>query len=109
MTLVARGGDAIVGAINGLMRANSAVLRIYTIAVDPAARGRGLGERLLRALAKAAPRRCVTISLEVRTDNPARGLYEKLGMRVASSLPRYYDDGADGVRYRAPRAAIAGS
>ncbi len=96
-----------VGAINGLTRATSAVLRIYTIAVDPAVRGRGLGERLLRALAVAAPRRCATISLEVRADNPARGLYEKLGMRVASTLRGYYDDGADGVRYRAPRAALA--
>ncbi len=107
LTLVARAGGEVVGAINGLLRANSRVVRIYTIAVDPAARGQGLGERLMRALAIAARPRCDELSLEVRADNPARALYEKLGMRVASSLRGYYDDGADGVRYRAPLSAIA--
>jgi ribosomal protein S18 acetylase RimI-like enzyme len=107
LTLVARQGGRVVGAVNGLLRAGSRILRIYSLAVDPSQRGRGLGGRLILALVAAAPRRCTTVSLEVRYDNSgARMLYERLGFAVHERLPAYYPDGGAGIRYRALRSAL---
>jgi ribosomal protein S18 acetylase RimI-like enzyme len=52
------------------------------IAVLPGQRGRGLGERMLRALLDAAVGRFDAVSLSVRADNPAVRLYERTGFRV---------------------------
>ena len=54
------------------------------IAVDPAHRGRGVGERLLVELLDAARGRFGAVSLSVRADNPARRLYERTGFRRVS-------------------------
>jgi [ribosomal protein S18]-alanine N-acetyltransferase len=108
ITLVAEEGRDLLAAITGLLRSNTRVLRLYSLAVDARQRGRGLGRRLIAALVAAAPPRCDTLSLEVRVANaPARHLYESLGMRVVGELPDYYPDGAPGLRYRAPFAALA--
>lgn len=84
-----------------LMRAGSRWARLYSIAVDPAARGRGLGRRLLadaERQARAAGRR--GLRLEVRQDNAAAiALYESAGYRRVAALPAYYADGAPGWRY----------
>jgi ribosomal protein S18 acetylase RimI-like enzyme len=53
-----------------------------SIGVKPGARGEGVGETLLRALIDEAARRDVGLCLSVRTENPARRLYERLGFRV---------------------------
>jgi ribosomal protein S18 acetylase RimI-like enzyme len=83
------------------------VLRVYSLAVDPACRGQGLGGRLVRALVAAAPRRCVTAALEVRTANHgAIELYARLGFRDARVLPRYYPDGGDGLRLSTACATV---
>ncbi|MGK0721332.1 ribosomal protein S18-alanine N-acetyltransferase [Leucobacter sp. W1478] len=68
---------------------------IQTIAVVPAARGGGLGRRLMEALLQAACERGVReVFLEVRADNPvARGLYESLGFEEIGVRPRYYQPG----------------
>lgn len=106
LAVLAHEDAAVLGAAALLLRAGSRVARLYTVAVDPAARGRGLARRLLAALLARAPRRCATLSLEVRASNAgARALYEALGMTAVASLPRYYDD-EDGVRYRAPLAGV---
>jgi [ribosomal protein S18]-alanine N-acetyltransferase len=95
-------------ALVGLLRSNSRVARIYSLAVHPDQRGRGLARGLLRAWLTRLPKRCDVISLEVRSDNrAARGLYETLGFTVLSALPGYYPDGAPGVRLRGARAALA--
>jgi len=52
-----------------------------SIAVNPKARGRGVGEKLLRALIGEAARRGLGLCLSVRSENPARRLYERLGFR----------------------------
>ncbi len=52
-----------------------------SIGVQPAARGHGVGEQLMRALIGEAARRGLGLCLSVRTDNPARRLYERLGFR----------------------------
>ena len=84
-----------------LLRAGSAWARLYSIAVDPARRGQGLGRRLLRdAEAQARVAGARGLRLEVRQDNRAAvALYEAAGYRCLARLPRYYQDGGDGWRY----------
>ena len=50
-----------------------------SIGVTPNARGRGVGEKLMRALIGEADRRGLGLNLSVRSGNPARRLYERLG------------------------------
>lgn len=86
-----------------LFRAGSKVARIYSVAVAPEARGRGLGRELIRAGERwAQARACESIQLEVRVDNEAAiGLYESLGYHVFGRIAGYYEeDGADALRLR---------
>src|SRR5262245_56690996 len=52
-----------------------------SIGVQPEALGHGVGEKLMCALIGEAARRGLGLCLSVRTDNPARRLYERLGFR----------------------------
>src|SRR6516165_3305548 len=52
-----------------------------SIGVKPNARGQGVGEKLMRALIGEAARRGLGLNLSVRSENPARCLYERLGFR----------------------------
>jgi ribosomal protein S18 acetylase RimI-like enzyme len=52
-----------------------------SIGVKPNARGQGVGEKLMRALISEAARRGLGLCLSVRSENPARRLYERLGFR----------------------------
>ena len=47
----------------------------------PNARGQGVGGKLTRALIGEAARRGLGLNLSVRSENPARRLYERLGFR----------------------------
>lgn len=98
--LVAAAGDDVLGNLLLLTRRDSRRARIYSVIVDPQARGLGLAQQLVAASeAAAAERGCDAITLEVRRDNTAaRALYAKLGYDVLDELPDYYDDGADGLR-----------
>jgi [ribosomal protein S18]-alanine N-acetyltransferase len=96
--------NTIIGCISVLLRQNSVVARIYSLAVDPSMRGRGLGAQLIEHAVQQLPPRITTLSLEVRLDNkPARALYERLGFTCDIVIPLYYGDGADAVRYRRAR------
>ncbi len=68
------------------------VWHLMNIAVDPAARRRGIATALLsEMIRRAGPDRQYT--LEVRTSNaPAIALYERFGFRSAGTRPRYYHD-----------------
>jgi ribosomal-protein-alanine N-acetyltransferase len=68
------------------------VFHLMNIAVDPAARRRGIASALLaRMLQKAGPDEAYT--LEVRTSNAgAITLYERFGFRAAGMRRRYYQD-----------------
>jgi ribosomal protein S18 acetylase RimI-like enzyme len=58
-------------------------IRIMDIALTPAFRGRGIGTELLRSLIAEAHATERTLSIHVEANNPARGLYERLGFRSA--------------------------
>ena len=107
LTLVVRDGSAVLAAINALLRSSSRTARIYSIAVDPGQQGRGLARQLFQALMRRLPARIDAVSLEVRESNDgARRLYERLGMRMVRTMSGHYPDGAVGVRYLAPRSVI---
>lgn len=74
--------------------------RLYSLAVHPDARGRGLGKQLLDAgLAWMRKERLATCRAEVKADNrTARRLYAACGFRESGLLRDYYAPGVDGMR-----------
>ena len=99
--LTAVDASGLLGKAVVFFRSNSDVARLYSIAVADAARGRGIGEALVRAVERAAHahgRR--RLRLEVRQDNAgAIRLYERLGYRRFGAHAGFYEDGADAWRY----------
>jgi mycothiol synthase len=64
--------------------------RIAVVAVDPHARGRGIGRALVLASARAMARNGATeLELDVLEGNPAVGLYESVGMKPTVVQDRY--------------------
>ncbi|HEX6927945.1 MAG TPA: peptidase C39 family protein, partial [Gammaproteobacteria bacterium] len=100
--------DLLVYEIAGVLEGYALVLyhkgthlaRLYSIAVDSAARGRGLGRILLQAAEAAAlARGCITMRLEIRSDNTAAAnLYRDSGYRQFGTWLDYYEDHADALR-----------
>tara|TARA_B100000678_G_scaffold272907_1_gene262750 strand:- start:164 stop:667 length:504 start_codon:yes stop_codon:yes gene_type:complete len=81
-----------------VVRAAPGEEEILLIAVDPAARRKGLGGRLIATLAAAARLRgAERIFLEMRENNPARSLYEAHGFEPIGRRKNYYGLG-DGAR-----------
>lgn len=98
--LVAEVDGRFAGYVLVLFRANTKAGRLYSIAVSPAARGRGVGELLLGAAERAVVARGKqAMRLEVRPDNAgALRLYERSGYRVFGNYPGFYEDGTDALR-----------
>lgn len=92
-----------------LFRPNSAVARLYSIAVVPTSAGRGIGRALLAAAEDAAcARGCRTIRLEVEAHNTgAVRIYEKTGYRFRGRASGYYDNGGDALRFEKPLGGTA--
>ena len=92
----------IVGYHLVLTRSGSSVARLYSIAVAAAARGRGVGDRLLADAERRARRSGASLlRLEVRPDNSgAIRLYVQHGYAPIGTHPNYYADGADALRYQ---------
>jgi ribosomal-protein-alanine N-acetyltransferase len=84
--------------------------RLDSLAVAPAARGRGLGVRLTRSVERLARRAgAARLRLEVRLSNrAARALYARLGYQPVARLPGYYADGAHALRFEKAFAARRG-
>lgn len=99
--LVCVEAGALLGDALMLFRRGSGVARLYSLAVAPVARGRGIGGALLRAGERMARvRGAERVRLEVRKDNPvAIALYERHGYRRFGERPGYYADGMDAWRY----------
>jgi ribosomal protein S18 acetylase RimI-like enzyme len=83
-----------------LLRRNSRLARLYSIAVSVAARGQGIGRALLLALEKGSVERGrLDMRLEVASSNHgAIKLYESLGYRIFGEYPDYYSDHGDALR-----------
>ena len=108
--IVAECGGRLAGYALVLFRPNSAVGRLYSIAVAPEETGRGIGGRLLAAAEeRALARGCMILRLEVHARNVAAiRLYDKAGYRRFGRYAGYYGDGGDALRYEKllqPRAS----
>lgn len=99
--LVADLGGQVAGYALVRFRLHSASARLYSIAVSPDARRRGIGPLLLQAAEDAAvARECVMMRLEVRDDNtPAIERYRKAGYRQFGQFANYYEDYSDALRF----------
>lgn len=91
--VVAEGTDGVLGYAG--VDLGGEVADVMTMAVVPAARGRGLGSRLLSELEdRARAGRAAYLMLEVRADNePAKRLYQSRGFTLVSTRRRYYQPG----------------
>jgi ribosomal protein S18 acetylase RimI-like enzyme len=100
-TLVADDGDRLAGYVLVLFSRGTALARLYSIAVDAAARGRGLGRQLLAAAeAEAVKQGCVSMRSEVRRDNTASlTLFRSHGYQQFDELADYYEDHMDALRF----------
>jgi len=98
--LVAKIGGALAGYGVLVLRSNSRVARLYSIAVDPRFGRRGVGRALMQGVEDlAAKRGCVVLRLEVRVENAAAiALYESHGYRPFGEYHDYYQDGASALR-----------
>jgi ribosomal-protein-alanine acetyltransferase len=99
--IIATLGKEIAGYALVLFRRTTSVARLYSVAVSPAARGRGIAKALIAAAEEEARKRGeIFMRLEVRADNKAaRSLYESLGYRQSGRHLDYYDDHEDALRF----------
>lgn len=101
LVLAAVDRSGLLGKAVALFRKDSDIARLYSIAVDDAARGRGIAKALLRAVERGARARgCTRMRLEVAQKNAgAIALYERLGYRRFGAYACFYEDGTDAWRY----------
>lgn len=94
--------SALLGAAVVLQRARSSVARLYSVAVAPAARGRGVAYRLLdEAMKHSRDSGAAVLRLETRIDNHlAQQLFARHGFSLLDRKPAYYEDGADALRFQ---------
>lgn len=99
-TPAADGADALLGDVVVLLHGRTSLARVYSMAVDPAGQGVGIGTRLLReAEARALADGRAVMRLEVRVDNVrAIRLYQREGYREIGRVAHYYEDGCDALR-----------
>ena len=98
--LVAEQAEGLVGYVLVLFRRGTSLGRVYSIAVAPQWRSRGIGRALLEAAEEtAAARDCAYLRLEVRQDNDLSiALYRGQGYRPIGVVPDYYEDGMAALR-----------
>ena len=91
------------GVLFFILRRGGRTGRIYSLAVHPDARGRGIAAALIaaaRSLARAE--RLRALRLEVRESNlAARRLYEREGFCLRERRPAYYEDGEAALQLEA--------
>lgn len=99
--LVASGSDGLLGYVLLLKHRGTRLARLYSICVDHRARGRRIAEALIEAGEEAVRRAgCAHLRLEVRRDNHAAiTLYRKLGYRLFGTIPNYYEDDEEALRF----------
>lgn len=82
-----------------LFRKNSKHIRIYSLAVDPKMRGKGLAREMINYAEKKASQLNINqLSLEVNEHNfSAIQLYQSSGFQVVQTKKIYYKDGSDAL------------
>jgi ribosomal-protein-alanine acetyltransferase len=100
-TLVHEEQERVLAYVMLLFNTGTSLARLYSLAVDPALQGKGIGNALIAAAEESAVAHdCIYLRLEVRRDNAtAIRLYEKLGYKGIGSLPDYYEDHMEALRY----------
>ena len=98
---VAEEGTGLLGSLVLLFSRGTATARLYSIAVAPEARGRGVARALVERAEQEAWRHERTwMRLEIRKDNDASiGLFEAMGYRRFGIHVDYYADNMDAWRY----------
>ncbi|MCP5419065.1 MAG: GNAT family N-acetyltransferase/peptidase C39 family protein [Gammaproteobacteria bacterium] len=93
--------DRVLGYVLVLFSHGTSMARLYSIAVDPDARGQAIGSQLVQAAETAAlDHGCVSMRLEVRRDNPASlGLFRRHGYKPFKEVLGYYEDQMDALRF----------
>jgi ribosomal protein S18 acetylase RimI-like enzyme len=100
VVLIAESRARVLGYAIVLYRRGARAARLYSIAVAPEARGKGVAAALLRAAETSAIRRGQKrLRLEARASNEgAIRLYESAGFTLSRRLPAYYDDGETALK-----------
>ncbi|HLI14258.1 MAG TPA: peptidase C39 family protein [Alphaproteobacteria bacterium] len=103
-TLVEEEGGVLRGYAMLLFNRGTSLARLYSFAVAPEHRGRGIAKALLAEAERVALEHgCIYLRLEVRRDNhEAQSLYRKAGYREFGMAADYYDDHMDAVRMEKP-------
>lgn len=98
--VVAENEQQILGYALLLVRRGTQLTRLYSIAVLPEARGQQVAQKLIAELTKRALARGKRfMRLEVSaTNQPAIGLYERLGFKQFGMYQDYYEDHSDAIR-----------
>jgi len=100
-TLVDVEGGSIRGYVMLLFSNVTALARLYSIAVAPDARGKGVGRTLVEAAEREAlDHDCVTMRLEIREDNEASiAMFRACGFKQFGAVADYYEDHAAALRF----------
>ncbi len=100
--LVARIHEVLAGYVLVLFHPGTRLARLYSLAVEPAFRGRGLAAYLItEAEQRASDSGRFYMRLEVSEQNRAAiTLYESLGYRQFGHYHDYYEDHSDALRYQ---------
>lgn len=100
-TIVAEIDGELAGYAMILFRSGTALARLYSIAVDPSFKGKGVSKSLLAAAESSAfAHDRMLLRLEVRSDNEvAKSLYSKSGYHPIGQLDAYYEDGCSALRF----------
>ena len=98
--LIACNEDVPVGYLIIIFHRGTRLARLYSLAIEPAWRGKGVATELLKAgEAEALRRGAIHFRLEVgNTNQAAIALYRTLGFREFRLLRDYYDDHSDALR-----------
>jgi ribosomal protein S18 acetylase RimI-like enzyme len=100
-TLVDDDAGRIRGYVLLLFSKITALARLYSIAVSPAARGHGVGRALVAAAEEESlANDCIAVRLEIRRDNDASlSLFRACGYDEFGVVEDYYDDHTDAIRF----------
>jgi ribosomal protein S18 acetylase RimI-like enzyme len=100
LVVTAKHKNKIIAGAIVLFRKNSRIGRLYSLAVHPEYRMRGVARTINNFMENSVLKfRCREIRLEVRKDNKrAIKFYEKNGYESFGEYKKFYEDGADALR-----------